>query len=109
MTDSHFVQLKRPGHPGLFLRVAIFEPLCLNVTKAAKILGVTRQALSTLLNGHANLSAEMALRVEKAFGVKMDTLMNMQLTYDIAQARTEEKKIKVRRYVPPKHITETFA
>jgi plasmid maintenance system antidote protein VapI len=51
------------------------------------------------LNGKADLSGDMALRIEKAFGVKMDTLMRMQSSYDIAQTREREGKIKVKRYV----------
>jgi len=109
MNDSEGYRLKRPAHPGDFLRTEIIEAHGLNVTAAAKVLGVTRQALSTVLNGHASLSHEMALRMEKAFGVRMDTLLRMQTSYDISIARAGEKKIKVRRYVPPKHITETFA
>jgi addiction module HigA family antidote len=78
----------------------IIDPLGLSVTAAAKVLGVTRPALSALLNGRAALSSDMALRIEKAFGPKMDTLMRMQTSYDIAQARRREAKIRVRRYVP---------
>jgi addiction module HigA family antidote len=70
----------------------------LTVTAAAKALGVTRAALSTLLNECASLSPEMALRVEKAFGVSMDTLMRMQNSYDIAQTRKREGEIRVARY-----------
>jgi len=64
---------------------------------AADALHVSRPALSSLLNGKAGLSGEMALRIEKAFGVRMDTLMRMQSTYDIAQTRKREKEIRVRR------------
>ena len=67
---------------------------------AAKVLGVSRPALSNLLNQNANLSGEMALRIEKAFGVKMDTLMRMQAAYDIVQTRKDARKIRVRRYHP---------
>jgi addiction module HigA family antidote len=70
------------------------------VTEAASALGVTRPALSAFLNGRADLSPDMALRVEKAFGVRMDTLMRMQNSYDIAQARSRESEIKVARYKP---------
>jgi addiction module HigA family antidote len=73
----------------------IIEPLGLSVTAAAQALGVTRATLSTLLNEHSQLSSEMALRIEKAFGVSMDTLMRMQNSYDIAQARRREGEIKV--------------
>jgi addiction module HigA family antidote len=78
----------------------VIEPLGLSVTKAAKILGVTRPALSALLNGRAALSPDMALRVEKAFGVRMDTLLRMQTAFEIAEAREREANIKVKRYVP---------
>jgi len=84
----------------MFIKMEIVEALSLSVTRAAILLGVTRQALSTLLNGHADLSPDMALRLEKAFGVKMDTLLRMQTAYDISIARAGEKKIKVRRYLP---------
>ena len=94
------VRLKNPPHPGGFIRTEIIEPAGLSVTAAADVLGVSRQALSPLLNAHASLSSEMALRIEKAFGVRMDTLMRMQNAYDIAQARAREDEIKVSRYVP---------
>jgi len=93
------IRIARPAHPGQFIRMEILEPLGLNVTEAARVLGVTRAALSALLNGRASLSPDMALRVEKAFGPKMDTLMRMQASHDIADARDREGEIKVKRYV----------
>ena len=89
-----------PVHPGSFIRTEIIEAHGLSVTAAAKVLGVSRPALSNLLNQNADLSGEMALRIEKAFGVSMDTLMRMQGAYDIAQARKGAGKIRVRRYQP---------
>jgi len=89
--------MKNPPHPGDFIRTEIIEPAGLSVTDAAKALQVSRPALSSLLNSRANLSGEMALRIEKAFGVKMDTLMRMQSSYDIAQTRKLEKGIRVQR------------
>lgn len=89
------LRMKNPAHPGGFVKSEIIEPLELSVTNAAQVLGVTRPALSALLNERAHLSPEMALRIEKAFGVSMDTLMRMQNSYDIAQARKREKEIKV--------------
>ncbi|HWZ55354.1 MAG TPA: HigA family addiction module antitoxin [Verrucomicrobiae bacterium] len=89
-----------PPHPGELIRTEIIEPLGLSVTAAAKVLRVSRPALSSLLNGKADLSGEMALRIEKAFGPKMDTLMRMQSAYDIARTRRQEGKIRVRRYRP---------
>ena len=69
------------------------------MTEAANVLDVTRPALSALLNERAALSPEMALRIEKAFGVKMDTLLRMQTAYEIAEARSRSDKIKVQTYV----------
>ena len=89
--------MKNPPHPGDFIWTEIIEPLGLTVTAAAAALRVSRPTLSSLLNGKANLSGDMALRIEKAFGVKMDTLMRMQASYDIAQTRKREKQIDVRR------------
>lgn len=87
--------MKNPAHPGGFIKSEIIEALGLSVTDAAHVLGITRPALSALLNERAHLSPEMALRIEKAFGVSMDTLMRMQNSYDIAQARKRESEINV--------------
>lgn len=92
--------IKDPPHPGDFIRTEIIEPAGLTVTGAAAALGVSRPALSSLLNLKAALSGEMALRIEKAFGVKMDTLMRMQSAYDIAQTRKRDTKIHIRRFEP---------
>jgi antitoxin HigA-1 len=89
--------IKNPPHPGDFIRRELVQPAGLSVTAAAIALQVSRPALSSLLNRKANLSGDMALRIEKAFGVKMDTLMRMQAAYDIAQTRKREKLIRVRR------------
>ena len=70
------------------------------MTVAADLLGVGRPALSNLLNGHAALSAEMALRIEKAFAIRMDTLMAMQLAYELAAVRRRSSQIRVRRFYP---------
>ena len=87
-----------PSHPGDFIRTEIVEELGLSVTKAAEILGVRRATLSDLLNGRASLSPEMALRVEKAFGVSMDILLKMQAWYDASRMRARENEIVVERY-----------
>ena len=92
------MRMYNPPHPGVFLKEEVIEPLKLTITTASRILGVTRPALSKLLNGRASLSPEMALRFEKAFDLKMDTLLRMQTSYDIAQARKAANKIKVERY-----------
>ena len=95
MNAMQGIRMKNPAHPGGFVKSEIIEALELSVTDAAKVLGVTRPALSALLNERAHLSPEMALRIEKAFGVSMDTLMRMQSSYDIAQTRKREGEIKV--------------
>ncbi len=89
--------MKNPPHPGDFIRTEIIEPAQLSVTAAAAALQVSRVTLSSLLNGKADLSGDMALRIEKAFGVKMDTLMRMQSAYDIAETRKRAKGIRVKR------------
>ena len=93
------MRMARPARPGQFIRMEVIESLKLSVTQAARILGVTRPALSALLNGRAALSPEMTLRIEKAFGPKMDTLLRMQTAYEIAEVRDREADIKVKRYV----------
>lgn len=92
------MRMLNPPHPGEFIRSEVIKPLGLSVTDAATTLGVSRPTLSTLLNGKSDLSGDMALRIEKAFGPKMETLMRMQLSYDIANTRKREGKIHVRRY-----------
>ena len=94
------MRMLNPVHPGPFLRSEIIEAHNLSVTGAAKALAVSRQSLSSLLNAKADLSGDMALRFEKAFGVDMDTLMRMQNSYDIAQTCGRENQIKVRRFEP---------
>ncbi len=84
-------------HPGHWLKTEIIEAYGLNVTIAAEKLGVTRQAMSNLLNGRAGLSADMAIRFEKAFGLRADTMLRMQAAHELAEARAHEADIKVER------------
>jgi addiction module HigA family antidote len=100
MTQTQGIRMKSPVHPGGFVKTEIIEPLGLSVTRAAGILGITRAALSAFLNARSALSPEMAIRIEKAFGVSMDTLMRMQNSHDIAEAHKREGEITVARYVP---------
>jgi len=93
-------RLSDPIHPGPFVKTEVIEPLGLSITDAAQVLGITRPALSAFLNARSSLSAEMALRIEKAFGVKMDTLMRMQTSYEIAAQRQRGGDINVQRYEP---------
>ena len=87
--------MKYPAHPGGFVKSEIVEAVGLSVTRAAGVLGVTRPALSALLNERAKLSPEMALRIEKVFGGSMDTLLRMQTSYDIAKTRKREGDIEL--------------
>lgn len=90
----------RPPHPGVFIREEILDELGLTVSRAAEVLGVRRATLSDLVNGRAALSAEMALRIEKAFGIEMDTLLRMQAWYDSYAMRQRAGEIEVRRFDP---------
>src|SRR5580700_1078417 len=89
--------MKNPPHPGLSVRHDCIEPFDLTITAAAKILGVTRQTLNNLINGKSGISAEMAIRLDKAFGGGAETWLRVQMAYDLAQARKREKQIHVRR------------
>ena len=90
------MSLKHPTHPGQLVRYDCLEPLGLNVTDAAKVLGVTRQALNNLVNGKSGVSPEMAVRLSKAFGSSPETWLRLQVAYDLAQLRAD--KIDVQRY-----------
>ena len=92
--------LMHPTQPGIFLKTEVLDPHGLSVTEAAWVLGVSRPALSAVLNGRAALSPEMALRVEKAFGLKMETLLQMQTRFAIATWRNKAASIKVKAYRP---------
>ena len=94
------MRILNPPHPGAFVKTEVIDPLGLTVAAAATVLGVSRPALSTFLNGRSDLSGTMVLRIEKAFGVRMDTLMQMQASFDISRARERENDVKVARYRP---------
>ena len=89
-----------PPHPGEVVRELCLEPLGLSVTAAAAGLGVTRKTLSELLNGHAGISPEMALRLSLGFGGSPESWLQQQALYDLAQARRKVPEMKVRRFVP---------
>ena len=95
MIESGSIRMKSPAHPGGFVKNEIIEALGLSVTDAARVLCVSRPALSALLNERTQLSPDMALRIEKAFGVTMDTLLRMQNSYDIARTRAREHEINI--------------
>ena len=90
--------MKNPPHPGRAVRVSCLEPLGLSVTKGAEVLGVSRQALSNLVNGRARISGDMAVRLAKAFGSTTEAWIRLQAAYDVAQAQAREDQIQVERY-----------
>ena len=90
--------MRNPPHPGGIVRRQCLDPLGLSITKAAGVLGVTRQALSELVNGRAGISVDMAIRLSKAFGSTPETWLGMQMAYDLWQARDRERSIKVKRF-----------
>ena len=97
--------MKNPLHPGRIVRHDCLQPLGLSVTAGAKVLGVTRQALNNVVNGKSGIRPEMAIRLSEAFGSTAETWLRMQLAYDLAAARKDESKIKVRRqHVPGLHL-----
>jgi addiction module HigA family antidote len=96
--------MKNPVHTGQIVQSACLEPLGLSLTAGAKILGVTRQALSKIVNGESGINAKMAIRLTKAFGSTEETWLRMQIAYDLAAARKDESKIKVRRQHVPQEL-----
>jgi addiction module HigA family antidote len=96
------MSMKNPVRPGRIVRHDCLEPLGLSIAEGAKILGVTRQALNNVVSGKSGISPEMATRLTKAFGSTEETWLRMQLAYDLAAARKNESKIKVRR----QHVEE---
>jgi addiction module HigA family antidote len=89
--------MKSPPHPGLSIKLDCLEPLDLTVTEAAKLLKISRKQLSDLVNGHAGISAEMAIRLDKAFGGGAGTWYRLQTAYDMAQALKKADRITVKR------------
>jgi addiction module HigA family antidote len=90
--------MRTPSHPGDLVRYGILEPLDVSVTKAAEMLAVRRATLSDVINGKAAMSAEMAFRLHKVFGVNAELLLRMQNQFDLARVRENAKTIKVKRY-----------
>lgn len=96
--------MKEPPHPGQSVRYDCIEAVGLSVTDAAKVLGVTRQALNNLINCKSGISPEMAIRLDKAFGGTPEAWLTLQTAYDLAQARKKADTIAVKRYVPPQSL-----
>src|ERR1700720_3938369 len=94
--------MKSPSHPGQVFYWGVLEPLDISVSEAARVLGVRRATLSAVVNERAALSPDLALRIEKAFGPKVDLMLRIQAAYDASQIRKRAKDIKVKRYVAAK-------
>ena len=88
--------MKNPPHPGLSVRHDCIEPLGLTITEAAQASGVTRQTLNNLVTGKSGISADVAIRLDKAFGGDAETWLRLQMAYDLAQARQHESDINVK-------------
>ena len=91
------MRMHNPPHPGEILKKLCFEPLGLTVTRAAKALGVSRKTLSSILNGHAGISPEMAMRLEIAFNTTAESWLNQQVQYDLWQVARHRDRLKVTR------------
>jgi addiction module HigA family antidote len=100
ITEVVHMAMKNPPHPGLSVKHDCLEPLGLSVTKAAKILGVTRQTLNDLVNCRRGISPEMALRLDMAFGGGAETWLRLQAAYDLAQTRQKAADLNIKRYEP---------
>jgi antitoxin HigA-1 len=98
--------MKEPPHPGFSVRHDCLVPLGLTITAGAKVLGVSRQALNSVVNGKAGISPEMAIRLDKAFGGTADAWLALQFAYDLAQARKTSGKITVRPHVRGRRIID---
>ncbi len=92
--------MNNPPHPGKVVRVSCLDSFGLSVTEGARVLGVSRQALSNLVNGRARISGDMAIRLAKAFGSTTESWIHLQAAYDVAQAQAREQEIEVDRYDP---------
>ena len=91
------MKMHNPPHPGEVLRDLCLTPLGLTVTDAARALGVSRKTLSSIVNGRAGISAEMAVRLSIAFATTPESWLNQQLQYDLWQAERNRKKLRVKR------------
>jgi addiction module HigA family antidote len=90
--------MKNPSHPGEVFYWGVLEPLNISVSEAARALGVRRATLSAVINARAALSPDLALRIEKVFGPKVDLMLRIQAAYDAAQVRRRAKDIKLKPY-----------
>ena len=91
------IQMNNPPHPGEILKELCLEPMGLSITEAAEALGVSRKTLSTIINGHAGISPEMAIRLSKAFDTSPESWLNQQQQFDLWHAMNSSDTIKVKR------------
>lgn len=94
-------RMHNPPHPGEVIKELCLDPLGLTVTAAAEGLGVSRRALSALLNGHAGISPDMSIRLSKAFGRSPESWLQLQLQFDLWQAEQRADAIKVKHFAAP--------
>lgn len=99
-TEVEAMRMHNPPHPGEVLKSLCLEPLGLSVTEAAEALGVSRKTLSSILNGRAGISPEMAIRLSMAFGTSAESWLNQQSMFDLWQAERRGPKPRVRRFKP---------
>ncbi len=91
------MRMHNPPHPGEVLRELCLDPLGISVTDAADALGISRKTLSSILNGHAGISPEMAIRLSKAFDTTPESWLNQQMQYDLWEAEQHTKKLRIQR------------
>lgn len=91
------MKMHNPPHPGEVLRELCLQPLHLSVTEAAAALGVSRKTISSIVNGRAGISPEMAVRLSIAFGTTAESWLRQQLQYDLARAETRRRSLRVRK------------
>jgi antitoxin HigA-1 len=103
--EVNAMRMHNPPHPGEILKKLCLEPLGLSVTRAAKALGVSRKTLSSILNGHAGISPEMAMRLAIAFDTTPESWLNQQVQYDLWQAAQHRDRLKVTRLIVDQRAT----
>ena len=91
------MKMHNPPHPGKILRELCLKPLGLTVTESAEALGVSRKTLSTILNGRAGISPEMAVRLSLAFNTTAESWLNQQVQYDLWHAEKNRRKLRVQK------------
>ena len=91
--------MHNPLHPGEIIKELCLEPLALSVTAAAKTLGVSRKILSSIINGKAGISPEMAVKLSIAFNTSSESWLNRQIQYDLWQSKANLIKLDVKRLI----------